>query len=114
MSAIPEEFVRKTARLSEEITRPFPGSKKIYIQGSRPDIRVPMREISQTDTSGIFGVEENPPIPVYDTSGPYTDPDVEINLLNGLPDVRHAWIAEREDTDELAAPQLNLWPSTGR
>ncbi|HEC16804.1 MAG TPA: phosphomethylpyrimidine synthase ThiC [Sedimenticola sp.] len=104
MSAIPEEFVRKTARLSEEITRPFPGSRKIYVQGSRPDLRVPMREISQSDTSGIFGSEKNPPIPVYDTSGPYTDPDVEIDLLRGLPDVRHAWIAERGDTEELAGP----------
>ena len=104
MSAIPEEFVRKTARLSEESTRPFPGSKKIYVQGSRPDIQVPMREISQSDTGGIFGVEKNPPIPVYDTSGPYTDPNVEIDLLRGLPDVRDAWIAERDDTEELAGP----------
>ncbi len=104
MSAIPEAFVRKTARLSEEITRPFPGSRKIYVQGSRPDIRVPMREISQTDTGGIFGVEKNPPIPVYDTSGPYTDPDVEIDLLRGLPDVRDGWIAERNDTEELPGP----------
>ena len=79
MSAIPEEFIRKTARLSEESTRPFPGSKKIYVEGSRPDIQVPMREISQSDTGGIFGVEKNPPIPVYDTSGPYTDPNVTIN-----------------------------------
>ncbi|MFC1603221.1 phosphomethylpyrimidine synthase ThiC [Pseudomonadota bacterium] len=104
MSAIPEEFVRKTARLSEESTRPFPGSKKVYVQGSRPDIQVPMREISQSDTGGIFGVEKNPPIPVYDTSGPYTDPNVEIDLLRGLPDVRDAWIAERDDTEELAGP----------
>ncbi|VAX10519.1 Phosphomethylpyrimidine synthase ThiC [hydrothermal vent metagenome] len=104
MSAIPEEFVRKTARLSEEITRPFPGSRKVYIQGSRPDIRVPMREIRQSDTGGIFGVEKNPVIPVYDTSGPYTDPAVEIDLLQGLPDVRADWIAEREDTDILDGP----------
>ncbi len=104
MSAIPEAFVRKTARLSEEITRPFPGSRKIYVQGSRPDIQVPMREISQTDTGGIFGVEKNPPIPVYDTSGPYTDPAVEIDLLRGLPDVRDGWIIERNDTEELAGP----------
>jgi len=104
MSAIPEEFLKKTAQLSEEITRPFPNSQKIYVQGSRPDIRVPMREISQDDTGGIFGVEQNPPIPVYDTSGPYTDPTVEIDLLKGLPDVRAAWIAERDDTEELDGP----------
>jgi len=104
MSAIPEEFVRKTARLSEEIIRPFPGSKKVYIQGSRPDIRVPMREISQSDTGGIFGMEKNPPIPTYDTSGPYTDPEIKIDLRQGLPDVRDAWIAERNDTEALDGP----------
>ncbi|HEY3488037.1 MAG TPA: phosphomethylpyrimidine synthase ThiC, partial [Gammaproteobacteria bacterium] len=70
MSAIPQEFVHKTADLSAEVTRPIPGSRKLYIEGSRPDIRVPMREVSCAPT----GDEENPPIPVYDTSGPYTDP----------------------------------------
>ncbi len=47
MSAIPEEFMQRTAKLSKEVTRPFPNAKKIYVQGSRPDLRVPMREISQ-------------------------------------------------------------------
>ena len=60
MSAIPEEFVRKTARLSGEVTRPFPSSRKIYVQGSRPDLRVPMREVSLTATHTKDGVEENP------------------------------------------------------
>ncbi|MCK4586513.1 MAG: phosphomethylpyrimidine synthase ThiC, partial [Gammaproteobacteria bacterium] len=74
MSAIPEEFLQKTAQLSEEVTQPFSGSKKIYSEGSRPDIRVPMREVECTPTELNGGVEENPPITVYDTSGPYTDP----------------------------------------
>jgi phosphomethylpyrimidine synthase len=70
MSAIPEDFIEKTARLSGEVTRPFPNSTKIYIQGSRDDIRVGMREIECADTPTNNGVEKNPPITVYDTSGP--------------------------------------------
>jgi len=104
MSAIPEEFLKKTAQLSDEITRPFAGSKKIYIEGSRPDIRVPMREISQAVTQTDSGDEVNPPITVYDTSGPYSDPEVEIDLLKGMPDVRTGWIEERNDTEFLDGP----------
>ena len=104
MSAIPDEFVKKTARLSEEVTRPFPGSRKIYVQGSRPDLRVGMREVVQSDTPASFGAEPNPPIPVYDTSGPFTDPEVEIDLLKGLPPLREAWIEERGDTELLDGP----------
>ena len=104
MSAIPDEFLNKTAQLSEQVTRPFTQSKKVYIQGSRPDIRVPMREIAQATTQTDNGVEENPPITVYDTSGPYTDPSVSIDLLKGMPDVRSAWIAERDDTELLDGP----------
>ena len=104
MSAIPEEFVRKTAKLSDEITKPFPNSRKIHVEGSRPDIRVPMREVTLTPTQSNQGIEENPPVYVYDTSGPYTDPEARINLLTGLPDVRAAWIAERGDTDLLTGP----------
>ncbi len=104
MSAIPQSFIQKALQLSEEITRPFSGSRKIYIEGSRPDILVPMREIDQSDTSAIFGAERNPPIPVYDTSGPYTDPEVRIDLLKGLDDVRGVWIEGRVDTEQLEGP----------
>jgi len=106
MSAIPEEFLQKTAKLSEEVTQPFSGSKKIYVQGSRPDIRVPMREIEQSSAHNMDGTEaeKNPPITVYDTSGPFTDPDVTIDLMKGMPDVRHNWIEERGDTEELSGP----------
>ncbi|MEN8174454.1 MAG: phosphomethylpyrimidine synthase ThiC, partial [Pseudomonadota bacterium] len=104
MSAIPEEFLKKTAALSEEVTRPFPNSKKTYVQGSRADIRVPMREISQAETHTSEGVEINPPIFVYDTSGPYTDPDARIDLMKGLADVRADWIEERGDTQLLDGP----------
>ncbi|MDH5735708.1 MAG: phosphomethylpyrimidine synthase ThiC, partial [Gammaproteobacteria bacterium] len=104
MSAIPEDFINKTAKLSEEITRPFTNSRKIYIQGSRPDIRVAMREINQSDTPASLGFETNPPIPVYDTSGPFTDPDIEIDLMKGMPDIRSNWIEERNDTELLNGP----------
>ncbi|MEM9996075.1 MAG: phosphomethylpyrimidine synthase ThiC [Bacteroidota bacterium] len=91
-------------QLSDEVRRPLPGSRKIYVEGSRPDLRVPMRLIEQSPTPASFGVEDNPPIPVYDTSGPYTDPDVAIDLRRGLPSVRGAWIAERGDTELLGGP----------
>jgi phosphomethylpyrimidine synthase len=88
MSAIPKEFLKKTAQLSAAVTRPIPGSEKVYVPGSRPDLRVPMRIVEQTSTAASFGAEENPPITVYDTSGQYTDPNVKIDLLRGLPPLR--------------------------
>ncbi|MDX8392357.1 MAG: phosphomethylpyrimidine synthase ThiC [Mariprofundaceae bacterium] len=81
-----------------EARRPLPNSRKVYIEGSRPDIRVPMREISLSSTQTNSGVEENPSLLVYDTSGPYTDPDVDMDLQKGLPDVRSPWIETRDDT----------------
>ncbi|HLA63076.1 MAG TPA: phosphomethylpyrimidine synthase ThiC, partial [Rhodothermales bacterium] len=90
--------------LSDEVRRPFPGSRKVYVEGSRPDLRVPFRVVSQSATPTADGVEVNPDIPVYDTSGPYTDPEAAIDLRRGLPSVRGAWIAERGDTEPLAAP----------
>jgi phosphomethylpyrimidine synthase len=104
MSAIPQDFIQKTARVSEAVTRPFTNSRKIHIQGSRADIRVPMREITLTPTQTDNGIEENPPITVYDTSGPYSDPQAEIDLLKGLPEVRASWIRERGDTEVLDQP----------
>ncbi len=86
---------------SYDARQPFPNSRKVYIEGSRPDIRVPMREISLADTQTGGGVEKNAPILVYDTSGPYTDPDVEIDLMKGLSPIRQAWIDERGDTEAL-------------
>ncbi len=81
---------------------PFPASRKVYVTGSRPDIRVPMREISQTPTITMQGEEvANPPICVYDTSGPYTDSDVELDIRKGLAPLRRAWIDERNDTELL-------------
>jgi phosphomethylpyrimidine synthase len=96
-----QTFVNSQARVDESSVQPFPRSQKIYVQGSRPDIRVPMREISLSTTSTDFGGEANPAVRVYDTSGPYTDPKVQIDVRKGLPDVRSAWIQERGDTELL-------------
>ncbi len=104
MSAIPEDFIQKTHQLSSAITEPFPQSTRIYQQGSRADIRVGMREIQCSDTPTSNGVEKNPPITVYDTSGPFTDPSISIDLLKGIPDVRSKWIEERGDTELLDGP----------
>lgn len=79
--------------------QPLPNSKKIYVGGSRPDLRVPMREISQAATPSQLGGEINPPIYVYDTSGPYGDPQAEISLEHGLSPLRAAWIEERGDSE---------------
>ncbi|RUO12974.1 thiamine biosynthesis protein ThiC [Moraxella catarrhalis] len=90
---------------AKDLTRVLPASKKVYIQGSRPDIAVPFREISLTDTpTGLAqgGLEKNEPILVYDTSGVYTDPNVQIDLNKGLPHVRQNWILERDDSEELS------------
>jgi phosphomethylpyrimidine synthase len=103
MNANPQ-FLAATATVDEAAIQPLPNSRKIYVQGSRPDIQVPMREISQSDTPASFGAEKNPPVYVYDTSGPYTDPSVKIDIRSGLPALRAAWIAERNDTEELAGP----------
>lgn len=86
---------------AKDLTRILPASKKVYIQGSRADIQVPMRAIELTDTPTGLGGEQNPDILVYDTSGVYTDPKVAIDLNKGLPNVREAWIEERQDTERL-------------
>jgi phosphomethylpyrimidine synthase len=104
MSAVPSDFLAKTAGLSESVIAPFPASTKIYQTGSRSDIRVPMREVALTPTRTDRGVEINPPITIYDTSGPYTDPAVKIDLLKGLEPLRANWIAERADTETLSGP----------
>jgi phosphomethylpyrimidine synthase len=98
------KFLSATATVDEAAIKPLPKSRKIYVEGSRPDIRVPMRAISQSDTEASFGGEKNPPVYVYDTSGPYTDPDVTIDIRSGLPCPRTPWIAERGDTEELPGP----------
>ncbi|HET8831074.1 MAG TPA: phosphomethylpyrimidine synthase ThiC, partial [Casimicrobiaceae bacterium] len=99
-----DQFFARDAKVDSAAVAPLPASRKIYVEGSRPDIRVPMREIAQSDTPASFGSEQNPPLAVYDTSGPYTDPEARIDVRQGLPALRAQWIAERDDTMLLDAP----------
>jgi len=104
-AAIPKhvtEFIAASAHVDEAAIHPLPNSSKVYVQGSRPDLQVPMRQISQSDTPASFGNEPNPPVLVYDCSGPYSDPKATIDIRRGLPALRANWIAERNDTEILA------------
>ncbi|MEI5940615.1 phosphomethylpyrimidine synthase ThiC [Bacillus albus] len=78
-----------------ELKSSLPGSKKVYVDGPRAGMKVPMREIEQSETNGV----SNPPIRVYDTSGPYTDPAYKVELEKGIPTPRHSWILERGDVE---------------
>ncbi len=86
-------------------TTQFARSRKVYISGNRPDLRVPMREITQSPSPAALGGEENPPVRVYDTSGPYTDPDITIDVHKGLFPLRRSWILERGDVEEHQEPR---------
>ncbi len=101
MSADPRDALPGAAELREEVTRPYAASRKIYVEGSRPDLRVGMREVVQSPTPSQSGPVANPSLVLYDTSGPYTDPEAAIDLLAGLAPVRAAWVAERGDTERL-------------
>jgi len=96
-----DKFVATQAQVDGAAIQPLPNSRKVYVTGSRPDIRVPMREIAQADTPTSMGGERNPPIYVYDCSGPYTDPTARIDLRQGLAPLREVWIEERGDTERL-------------
>jgi len=96
---------KDTAPKEGQITRkPFPNSKKVYVQGKiHPQIKVAMREISLSDTTDSLTKKKTPnePVTVYDTSGPYTDPNKEINVHNGIERIREQWILDRGDVEEL-------------
>ena len=102
MSAVRTEST--TTETSSVKIDSYPASEKIYVEGSRPDIQVPMRKITLSDTPVHFGSEKNGPLYVYDTSGVYTDPNVDVDLQKGLAPIREAWINERNDTEELPGP----------
>jgi len=104
MNAKPQ-FLASAAHVDAAAIKPLPNSHKVYVQGSRPDIQVPMREITQDETPASMGAEVNPPVYVYDCSGPYTDPAVQIDIRSGLAEMRAGWIAERDDTEAL--PRLS-------
>jgi phosphomethylpyrimidine synthase len=104
MSAVFEDQSTEAGGLNSRAKQPFPRSRKIYQPGSRDDIRVPFREVSLADTHTSTGVQSNPPLFVYDTSGAYTDPAIDIDVRTGLPALREPWIRERVDTQALPGP----------
>ncbi len=108
MNAVPNSLLQQADQLSENATRPISGSRKIHVDGQLAGVRVPMREVVLEDTPLLFGAEANAPFTVYDTSGPYTDPDARIDLASGLPPVRAQWIDARSDTEQLSGLSSNF------
>ncbi len=100
-AAIPDDLLSQTTQLSSEALQPFSGSRKIYVTGSRPDVRVPMREVALSDTLTPHDSQPNDPVTIYDTTGLYSDADAHIDLQKGLPSIRERWILERNDTEQL-------------
>ncbi len=103
MNANPQ-FLNTQAQVDAGAVQPLPNSRKVYIEGEMPGVCVPMREITQSDTPASMGAEHNPAILVYDTSGPYTDPAVKIDIQSGLAPLRQSWIEARDDTQALGGP----------
>jgi len=101
MNAAPKTFESNKAKVDEKVVQPFPNSRKIYVRGSRDGINVPMRAVQCSNTLTSSGVEKNPPIMVYDTSGPYSDPEIDIDIRSGLAPIRKNWVTERNDTEQL-------------
>lgn len=97
----PDKFQQLLTLMRE----PFPASRKGYIQGSRPDLRVPVRDVTLTNDEVVS---------LYDTSGPYTDPDAPIDVRQGLPTVREGWIAERGDTERYAGRIAHILDDGGK
>jgi phosphomethylpyrimidine synthase len=95
-------LLSETAQMDAQLTGPISGSEKMYIQGSRADIQVPMRKISLSDSQSTDGPVKNAPLYVYDTSGPYTDPAYHVDVRKGLPALRSKWIESRGDTEALS------------
>lgn len=99
-----DQNLSQTASVDQLSTQALPNSRKFYVTGSRDDIRVAMREVTQSPTHLRDGqLEDNPPVRIYDTSGAYTDPDIDIDVRQGLPNIRDQWIKERGDTQQLDA-----------
>ena len=105
MNANPK-FLNADARIDDAATGSLPNSRKVFVEGTQQGVRVPMREITQADTAASFGKEKNPSIFVYDTSGPYTDPECSIDIRRGLPALRGNWIDRRSRGPAQTRPQL--------
>jgi len=95
------------SKILRDVTKPFPNSQKVHIESPRPGVRVAMREITQSPTRDFQGqIIQNPPLRVYDTSGPYTDPAIKIDIRAGLQPLRAEWIAQRGDTETYAGREV--------
>src|SRR5258706_16243678 len=103
MNANPK-FLAATAQVDQAAIQPLPNSRKVYV-GS---LKVPMREVSQSDPPSMFGGEKNPPLYVYDCSGPYTDPAATIDIRSGLAPLREPWICARGDCEVLSGPSSSF------
>ena len=96
--------IKPTATSNE---KPLPNSRRIYIDGTQPGVRVPFREIDQNQTRSFNGaLEDNPPLRVYDSSGPWGDPSIHCDVRNGLPSLRRHWILQRDDVEEYQGREL--------
>jgi len=106
MSVEPEtQAPLSVPEVEKDLRVPFPNSRKVYVEGSAPSIRVAMREIEQSPTLASGGEHiENPRITVYDTSGPYTDPDVAVDITAGLAPIREQWVLDRGDVEAVDEP----------
>src|SRR5258708_25734905 len=107
MNANPK-FLAATAHVDDAAIKPLPNSRKVYVTGSRPEVRVPLREVSQADTPTMFGGEKDPPVFVYDCSAPYTDPAVKIRIRPGLPALRHPLTSARGASEFLNRPSPSI------
>jgi phosphomethylpyrimidine synthase len=97
----------KPTHLQTDNEKPLPNSRRIYVERKQPGIRVPFREIDQNPTRNFDNtLEENPPVRVYDTSGPYGDPSIRCDVREGLPGLRREWIVGRGDTEEYEGREL--------
>ncbi|MBC7802884.1 MAG: phosphomethylpyrimidine synthase ThiC, partial [Candidatus Parcubacteria bacterium] len=103
MNANPK-FLAATAHVDDAAVKPLPNSRKVHVGA----LKVPMREVSQADTPSMFGGEKNPPVYVYDCSGPYTDPAAKIDIRSGLAPLRRPWIEARNDTEVLEGPSSSF------
>src|SRR6266446_3928112 len=103
MNANPK-FLAATAHVDDAAIKPLPNSRKVYVG----NLQVPMREVSQADTPSMFGGEKNPPVFVYDCSGPYTDPAAKVDIRRGLPALREPWISARNDSEVLSGPSSSF------
>lgn len=100
--------LNQSVQVDRSAIAPFPNSKKIYVQGSKPSIQVPMREVSVSSTQTSSTPEYNPSVTIYDNSGIYTDPQANIDICKGLPDIRSIWINDRQATEQLTQLSSNF------